>query len=97
MIDLRAELAAAILAVRAELGKVVREAVRAEMESIRLLPDPSELITIGETARLIGKSEPALRRQVERGSFPLQPVRVGRALRFRRLDVVRLASDGERL
>ncbi len=81
--------AKAIAPVLAELKEL-----RVELAALRQAGDPDEVIDVKSVAAMVGKTEAALRRQVERESFPVAPVRIGRALRFRKADIVALTRRG---
>lgn len=51
--------------------------------------DPDQLLTTTAAAELLGRSEPAIRQAARRGKVPA--VRIGRLLRFKRSDLLKLA------
>jgi len=72
-------------------------ALREEVRALKEDGDPNVLVDVKEAARLLGTTEGALRRRLERGRGPLRPVHVGRSVRLRRADILALArSRGER-
>lgn len=72
---------------RGELRSVVREAVS---EIIRKTLD-EELLDTKQAAGLLGMTPAAVRKAVERGQLPC--VRMGRRLRFRRSELLRVADS----
>lgn len=86
------ELLRQIVREEAEAIRADVRALRAEVLALRDAGDPAEMVDVPEVARLIGKSEGALRRQVERCTFPVKPVRVGRLLRWRKRDIIAMAN-----
>ena len=95
-IDLAQELRDALRAVGDELGDIVRRAVREELTAQATLGDPAALVDVKEAAKLLGTTEGALRRRLERGRSPLRVTRVGRSLRLKRADILPLANGGKR-
>lgn len=95
-LDLRGDLRAALVEVWDELEGRMRRAMREELAAVQEAGDPNVLVDVKEAARLLGLSERALRKRLERGRGALRAVHVGRSLRLRRVDVVRLAQGGER-
>jgi excisionase family DNA binding protein len=51
------------------------------------------LLTVAAAAEMLTVSVPTLRRMIAAGRTP-QPVRLGRALRFRRADLLQWVEDG---
>ncbi len=95
MADFSSDLKAALLATSDHFESLIRQVVRDELVASRNLGDPDTLINAEEAARLLGMSPAALRRAAERGRFSVPPIRIGRRLRWRRGDLVRLLnSDG---
>ncbi|WP_428269481.1 helix-turn-helix domain-containing protein [Haliangium sp.] len=68
------------------LADIVRGAVRAEVRAIL----DEELVDVHEAAQLLQMTEGAVRKAVERGQVPC--TRVGRRLRFRRSELLRIAA-----
>ena len=68
------------------------------VELVRRATPPSNdlepLIGVGEAARLLGMTKPAIRARCYRESIP--HTRVGRALRFKRSDLLALMEAGRR-
>lgn len=52
-----------------------------------------ELLTVGEAAAMCGVSARHLRRLADSGDFP-QPVKLGRAVRFRRAELLAWIASG---
>jgi hypothetical protein len=97
VIDLTAERTAWLRSIdaRTVMKEIVAEAVQSEICSA--LED--ELLDVGRAATMLGMTEAALRKAVERGQVPCQ--RVGKRLRFRRMDLLsgsqgNVASVGDR-
>lgn len=92
MIDIGKELALALLApeVQRSLQELVREAVRNVMAGQG--DNPDQLLDAKEAAALLGISVGAVQRAACRGSIP--HVRIGRRLRFRRVDLQGRADGG---
>ena len=88
-IDLGAEMSEWLRSpeIRKELQALVREAVRAEIRDIL----DSELLTSDQAAGLLGMTPAAVRKAVERGQLPC--VRLGRRLRFRRSELLRVVAE----
>ena len=89
MFDFQAEVRAALQSVWPELDAVVRRAVREEVPAATH-GDPDELLDAEQAAKLVGMTPAALRRAAERGTFPVDALRIGRRLRWRRGDLVAL-------
>ena len=67
--------------------------------SRRRKPEPADLITIAETAKLLGVSLPTLRRWDENGKFPARRHPINSYRMYLRDDVLRLRRrivDGDR-
>jgi excisionase family DNA binding protein len=67
--------------------------------SSRRKPEPADLITIAETAKLLGVSLPTLRRWDENGKFPARRHPINSYRMYLRDDVLRLRKkivEGER-
>jgi excisionase family DNA binding protein len=92
MLDLTAELVAALAspAVEERLRGLLAEVVRAELGGAGHGGDPDQLLTIRQAAKLLGMTPTALEKAVVRGRVPV--IRIGRRLRFRRSDLLRLAT-----
>jgi hypothetical protein len=84
VIDLTAELTAWLRSIdaRTVMKEIVAEAVQSEIRSAL----EAELLDVERAATVLGTSEGALRKAVERGQVPCQ--RVGKRLRFRRMDLL---------
>jgi predicted DNA-binding transcriptional regulator AlpA len=91
MIDLVKELRAALVASRDEIGAVVREVVREEL--LRVPHDPDRLLTVDEAAQILSMTPNAIRRAVDRGTFPSPVKRLGRRLRFRLGDLLQSGTN----
>ena len=89
MIDLTNELTAWLRSTdaRSLMKEIVAEAVQTEIRGA--LED--ELIDVARAAAMLDMSEGAVRKAVERGQIPCQ--RVGKRLRFRRMDLLREARE----
>jgi excisionase family DNA binding protein len=67
--------------------------------SRRRKPEPADLITIAETAKLLGVSLPTLRRWDENGKFPARRHPINSYRMYLRVDVLKLRKkivEGER-
>lgn len=89
VIDLTNELTAWLRSTdaRSLMKEIVAEAVQTEIRGA--LED--ELIDVARAAAMLDMSEGAVRKAVERGQIPCQ--RVGKRLRFRRMDLLREARE----
>jgi hypothetical protein len=83
----------ALLDVRTDLERIVRDGLRAELGRWSA-GDPDELLPADRAASYLGMSPAALRRAAERGTAPVAPVRLGRRLRWRRGDLLMVARSG---
>lgn len=88
-IDLGEGLASVLDVIQPALEALIRRVLREEVPRLVSL-DPDQLLDAEQTAGLVGMSPSALRRAAERGRFPVEPVRIGRRLRWRRGDIVSL-------
>ena len=86
-LDIAAALAEAVRANAAELGMLVRDIIRAELNRC-MGPGADDLLSAEQAAALLGMSPAALRRAEERGRAPVPAVRLGRRLRWRRSDLI---------
>jgi len=76
-----------------QLPRLVREAVRAAVAALHLGGAGDELVDASGAFRLLGYPSPAaLRRSAERGTCPIQPMKVGRRVRWRRADLIAFAE-----
>ena len=92
MIDLTNELTAWLRSADARtlMKEIVAEAIQSEIRTA--LED--ELIDVEHAAGILGMSQGALRKAVERGQVPCQ--RIGNRLRFRRAELISQASAARR-
>ncbi len=86
-IDLGDGLRGVLQAIQPTLEDLIRRVLREEVPRL-VSGDPDQLLDAEQAAALIGMSPSALRRATERGRFPVEPVRIGRRLRWRRGDIV---------
>jgi hypothetical protein len=90
---LQAEIKEAVAATLAEvLPAIVEEAVRRAVAELRIGDAGDELLDTGPAAKLLGTTAGALRRSAERGRAPVEPVRLGRRLKWRRADLLSVAA-----
>ena len=76
-------------ALAGQLGDVVEQAVRRALADLQIGDAGDQLLDASVTAPLLGSpSASALRRAAERGTAPVEPIRVGRRLKWRRRDVM---------
>jgi hypothetical protein len=67
------------------LGEALRPVVREELLALQSAGDPNELLDAEAAYPLLGyPTASALRRAAERGTAPVEPIRQGRRLRWRR-------------
>ena len=60
--------------------------------SAERIEQPRRLLTVQEAAQLLGVSAQTIRNWLCAGKCPLEPVRLGRAVRFRSVDVERITG-----
>lgn len=82
------EVTRALDELRSDLTAKLDTMLIALRDEIRVIND--ELLTTRQAAKALGLTEGALRTKVWRGL--IQPVRIGRSVRFRRSDLKRLAG-----
>lgn len=58
---------------------------------------PAELLTVAQTAALLGVSRASLYRAVNAGRFPIEPVFVGSWMRFSRRRVIEWVNGGTKV
>lgn len=93
MTGLQSEIREAVVATLGEiLPAIVEHAVRRAVAELRTGDAGDELIDTEQAAKLLGTTAGALRRSAERGRAPVEPVRVGRRLRWRRADLLSVAA-----